>query len=386
MPHGPDLHTVTPRRGAADSGRGAPGSRRRGSPARRRGGDAARNGPAVRRDNRIAVRRDDQATELDRALTAALAVPPPEPITFRELGLAGQLIDALAARGIEMPFAIQARAVPDALAGRDVLGRAETGSGKTLAFGLPMLARLASPARPTHDKAPRGLVLVPTRELAGQVAAVLAPLADALGVSVTTVYGGASIGRQIDRLARGVDVVVATPGRLIDLMERGRLTLGAVEITVLDEADYMADLGFLPSVTRIMDATQAGGQRLLFSATLDRGVGELVRAYLSDPAVHAVAPAAGKAARSSTACSCSPRRTRLRWLRRSPPAGPHAVLRPHQARRGPAGQAVRPDRRRCRRHPRQPEPEPAAAGAGRVLGRAAPGSRRHRRRRPRHPR
>ena len=293
MPHSPDRHAVTPRRAAAESGpaadsrRAAASPRRGGAPRRRDGG--ARNGPAVRRDNRFAVRRDDQATELDRALTAALAVPPPEPTTFRELGLAGQLVDALAARGIDMPFAIQARALPDALAGRDVLGRAQTGSGKTLAFGLPMLTRLASPAWP-RDKAPRGLVLVPTRELAKQVADVLAPLGRTLGVSVTTVYGGAPIGRQIDAIRRGVDIVVATPGRLIDLMERRAVTLAEIDITVLDEADHMADLGFLPAVTRILDATPAGRQRMLFSATLDRGVAQLVHAYLSDPAVHAVAP------------------------------------------------------------------------------------------------
>ena len=198
---------------------------------------------------------------------------------------------ALAGRGLTAPFPIQAAAVPDALAGRDVLGRAQTGSGKTLAFGLPMLARLTTAARPREAKAPRGLVLVPTRELAGQVAAVLNPLAQAVGLRVATVYGGASIGRQIEQLAQGVDIVVATPGRLIDLLDRAACTLGAVEVTVIDEADYMADLGFLPSVTRIMDATPAGGQRMLFSATLDRGVDGLVRAYLSDPAIHAVAPA-----------------------------------------------------------------------------------------------
>src|SRR6266566_2706991 len=173
MPQSPDRHAVTARRGPSEPRRGPSDSRRRTAPPRRRGGDSARNGPAVRRDNRLAVRRDDQAAELDRALTAALQVPPPEPTTFRELGLAARLVDALAARGIDMPFAIQARALPEALAGRDVLGRAQTGSGKTLAFGLPMLTRLAelADAAPRRTpKAPRGLVLVPTRELALQVA------------------------------------------------------------------------------------------------------------------------------------------------------------------------------------------------------------------------
>jgi len=211
-------------------------------------------------------------------------------MTFSELGLPAPLVAELAARGIRKPFAIQARALPDALAGRDVLGRAQTGSGKTLAFGLPMLARLAvSPAR-RRDKAPRGLVLVPTRELALQVAEVLVPLGRSLRLSVMTVYGGVALSRQIDRLRRGVDVVVATPGRLIDLLDRGACTLDDVEITVVDEADHMADLGFMPDVTRILDATPAGGQRMLFSATLDRGVDRLVTRYLSDPALHAVAP------------------------------------------------------------------------------------------------
>ena len=238
--------------------------------------------------------RQDQRSELDRALAASLAEPAPEPVTFRQLGLPEPLVTALARGGIEQPFAIQARALPDALAGRDVLGRARTGSGKTLAFGLAMLTRLAAPAGRTPRRAPtapRGLVLVPTRELARQVAEVLQPLGNPVGVSVTTVYGGAPIGRQIDRLRRGVDIVVATPGRLIDLMDRHACTLGAIEITVLDEADHMADLGFLPAVTQILDATPAGGQRMLFSATLDRDVERLVTRYLASPALHAVAPA-----------------------------------------------------------------------------------------------
>ncbi|HEY1641838.1 MAG TPA: DEAD/DEAH box helicase [Streptosporangiaceae bacterium] len=234
-------------------------------------------------------------SELDRALAAALAAPPPEPTTFAALGLPEALVTALATRGITEPFAIQSRALPDALGGRDVLGKAQTGSGKTLAFGLPVLARLAGPSlggRPRpRAKAPRALVLVPTRELAVQVADVLQPLGRALNVTVTTVYGGVSIARQIDIVRRGVDLVVATPGRLIDLIDRGACTLDDIEITVLDEADHMADLGFMPAVTKILDLTPAGVQRLLFSATLDRGVGQLVTSYLSNPAVCAVAPA-----------------------------------------------------------------------------------------------
>jgi superfamily II DNA/RNA helicase len=191
-----------------------------------------------------------------------------------------------------VPFAIQARALPDALGGRDVLGRAETGSGKTLAFGLPMLSRVADLGGRRRAKAPLGLVLVPTRELAEQVADVLKPIGRSLGLMITTVYGGVSIARQIDRLGRGVDIVVATPGRLIDVLDRHACTLDDVEVTVLDEADHMADLGFLPSVTKIMDATPLGGQRMLFSATLDRGVDRLVSTYLTDPALHAVEPPA----------------------------------------------------------------------------------------------
>jgi superfamily II DNA/RNA helicase len=274
------------RRAASSPRRGpAADSRRSGGGPRRRPGNSGRSGPAVQRPP---SRRDEISSELDRALNAALEVPAPPPITFRELGLAPALVTALASRGIEEPFAIQARALPDALAGRDVLGRAQTGSGKTLAFGLPMLTRLAGSTARRMDKAPRGLVLVPTRELARQVAEVLSPLGRAIGVTVTTVYGGAPIGRQIDQVRRGVDIVVATPGRLIDLMERSAINLGHIDITVLDEADHMADLGFLPAVTRILDATPAGRQRMLFSATLDRGVGQLVHAYLNDPTVHAV--------------------------------------------------------------------------------------------------
>jgi superfamily II DNA/RNA helicase len=206
-------------------------------------------------------------------------------VPFSALGLDARLVSALAARGIQEPFAIQTRAIPDAVAGRSILGRAQTGSGKTLAFGLPLLTRLATGT--SQPKTPRGLVLVPTRELARQVAGVLSPLGRGMGISTATVYGGVSIARQIDDVRRA-DVVVATPGRLIDLMERGACRLSGVEITVLDEADHMADLGFMPAVTRILNDTPPGGQRLFFSATLDGGVGQLVTTYASDPALHAV--------------------------------------------------------------------------------------------------
>jgi superfamily II DNA/RNA helicase len=284
-------------RAPADAGR-SPGPRR---PRRPSGQRPARPGQRPRAAGRSrpapAVR---PPSARDEARAAALAAPAPAPASFAELGLPGPVVTALAAQGIDAPFAIQARALPDALAGRDVLGRAQTGSGKTLAFGLPMLTRLAAgtgqPAgRPAPGRAPRGLVLVPTRELARQVAEVLAPLGRPVRVTVTTVYGGAPIGRQIDQLRRGTDIVVATPGRLIDLMERHAITLGQVEITVLDEADHMADLGFLPAVTRLLDDVPAGGQRMLFSATLDHDVDRLVTRYLAEPAVHAVAPVAAAA-------------------------------------------------------------------------------------------
>ena len=278
-----------------NSGRPRAASNQHRNPARGKSAKRARPRAAAR--PRAGRETADQraAMNLDQALQAAQAAPAPLPTTFSALGVPPALVAELASRGIREPFAIQARALPDALAGRDVLGRAQTGSGKTLAFGLPMLARLAdlaavSPRR--VEKAPRGLVLVPTRELALQVADVLVPLGQSLRISGMTVYGGVSLSRQIDRLRRGVDIVVATPGRLLDLMDRGACTLGEVSITVLDEADHMADLGFLPSVTRILDATRDGGQRLLFSATLDRDVARLVTSYLSDPAMHAIAPAA----------------------------------------------------------------------------------------------
>ncbi len=204
---------------------------------------------------------------------------------FSDLGLPEALVTALAADGIHEPFPIQAATIADALAGRDVLGRARTGSGKTLGFGLPMLARLADEP---GGLGVRGLVLVPTRELALQVADVLAPLAQALGMSCALVAGGMAYGPQLRAFERGVDVVVATPGRLIDLMEQGAADLSQVAVTVLDEADHMADLGFWPAVTTIVDATPRDGQRLLFSATLDEAIDALVKRYLTDPVTHEV--------------------------------------------------------------------------------------------------
>ncbi len=184
------------------------------------------------------------------------------------------------------PFPIQISTLPDTLAGRDVLGRGKTGSGKTLAFSIPLVARLASAKR--RPSCPTGLVLAPTRELATQITATLAPLAAAYGLKVTTIFGGVPQNRQVAALRSGVDIVVACPGRLEDLMRQRLISLDAVEITVLDEADHMADLGFLPGVTRILAATPAGGQRLLFSATLDNGVDKLVNRFLRNPVSHSV--------------------------------------------------------------------------------------------------
>ncbi|WP_376771134.1 DEAD/DEAH box helicase [Rhizomonospora bruguierae] len=208
---------------------------------------------------------------------------------FAALGVPADLVRALDREGITTPFEIQAATVPDALAGRDVLGRGQTGSGKTLAFGLPVLARLAGAERP-RPRHPRALVLVPTRELAMQVADALRPLARAVGGYVGTAVGGVAYDRQIDALRRGVGVLVATPGRLGDLVERGACSLDDIEVSVLDEADQMADMGFLPDVTALLERTPAGAQRLLFSATLDGDVDALVQKFMTDPVTHSTAP------------------------------------------------------------------------------------------------
>ncbi|HEV7652598.1 MAG TPA: DEAD/DEAH box helicase [Actinophytocola sp.] len=212
------------------------------------------------------------------------------PATFAELGVPATLAKVLTAQGITAPFPIQAATLPDSLAGRDVLGRGRTGSGKTLAFALPVLARLAASRTPRRAGRPRALILAPTRELAGQIEATVAPLAAALSLRTMTVYGGVRPGPQISGLRAGVDVLIACPGRLADHMESGHARLDAVEITVLDEADHMADLGFLPVVTRLLDQTPRDGQRMLFSATLDAGVGVLVRRFLHDAVRHSVDP------------------------------------------------------------------------------------------------
>jgi superfamily II DNA/RNA helicase len=213
----------------------------------------------------------------------------PEAAGFAALGLPRPLVGALAQAGIEEPFAIQAATIPDGLAGRDVLARARTGSGKTLAFGLPLLARLAAGAKAAPGQ-PRALVLVPTRELAMQVNDALVPLAKAVGRASRTAVGGVPYDRQLRDLSQGVDVLVATPGRLGDLVERGACRLSDVDVTVLDEADQMADMGFLPEVTALLEKTPAGAQRMLFSATLDGDVDALVKQFMVDPVTHEIDP------------------------------------------------------------------------------------------------
>ncbi|WP_461037963.1 DEAD/DEAH box helicase, partial [Streptomyces mayteni] len=211
--------------------------------------------------------------------------------TFADLGLPPAIVRKLAENGVTTPFPIQAATIPDALIGRDILGRGRTGSGKTLSFGLPTLARLADGR--TRAKHPRAVILTPTRELAMQVADALEPYGDVLGLRLKVVCGGTSMGNQIYALERGVDILVATPGRLRDVIARGACSLDDVEIAVLDEADQMADLGFLPEVTELLDQVPPGGQRMLFSATLENEIDTLVKRYLVEPVSHEVDAAQG---------------------------------------------------------------------------------------------
>jgi superfamily II DNA/RNA helicase len=212
--------------------------------------------------------------------------------SFADLGLPTAVVRALHTHGFAEPFAIQAATLPDALAGRDVLGRGQTGSGKTLAFGLALLSRIAGDR--STARAPHGLVLVPTRELAQQVVDALTPFAAALGLRCGVVVGGVSMRRQVTELARGIDLLVATPGRLADHLQQRTCDLSQVLATAIDEADRMADMGFLPQVRAILDRTPADGQRLLFSATLDGDVGVLVQRYLTDPVTRAIASATAR--------------------------------------------------------------------------------------------
>ncbi len=251
-----------------------PSGQRRGG---RRGGRRRDTSNSAPRSERI----DDDGDERAGNLTTINALPAVEPPTgFADLGVPPRIDDGLAACGFAQPFAIQTEAVPVAMEGRDVCGRAKTGSGKTLAFGVPMLARITDRAEP---RKPLGLVLVPTRELAVQVAEVLDPIAKHADMRVLAVYGGASRHGQIDELAKGVELVVATPLRLIDLIKSNEVDLGSAQIVCLDEADRMADDGFTPQVEWILRHCTGRNQTMLFSATLDGDVGHLIRHYLTDP-------------------------------------------------------------------------------------------------------
>ncbi|MFE7621825.1 DEAD/DEAH box helicase, partial [Streptomyces sp. NPDC057496] len=221
--------------------------------------------------------------------TTTPALPAAE--TFAELDMPAALLKTLAAQGVTEPFPIQGATLPNSLAGRDILGRGRTGSGKTLAFGLALLARTAG--RRAEPRAPLALVLVPTRELAQQVTDALTPYATSVQLRLATVVGGMSITKQSGALRRGAEVLVATPGRLKDLIERGDCDLGQVAITVLDEADQMADMGFMPQVVALLKQVEPDGQRMLFSATLDKNIDRLVKMFLTDPVVHSVDPSAG---------------------------------------------------------------------------------------------
>jgi superfamily II DNA/RNA helicase len=248
---------------------------------------AGRSGAAGRSGGRGAR----PAPQGEFALPISSSPSLPAVAAFADLDLPAPLLAALAREGVAAPFPIQAATLPNSLAGRDVLGRGRTGSGKTLAFGLAMLARTAG--RRAEPRRPLGLILVPTRELAQQVNDALAPYARPLRLRTATVVGGMSISRQTAALRSGAEILVATPGRLKDLIERGACRLDQVGITVLDEADQMTDMGFMPQVTELLDQVRSDGQRMLFSATLDRNVDLLVRRYLTDPVVHSVDPAAG---------------------------------------------------------------------------------------------
>jgi superfamily II DNA/RNA helicase len=264
-------------------------------PRRSRGGRGRGGRPAGDQSSQHTPARTPAAPS---AVPAAVVVPVgadatvlPTDTTFEALGVPAPLVEVLTASGITAPFPIQVATLPDSLSGKDVLGRGRTGSGKTLAFSLPLVARLAASTSKRQPKRPRSLILVPTRELANQVAAVVDPMARALGMKTTTIFGGVGQNPQVQALAGGIDVLIACPGRLEDLIGQGHCDLGAVEVTILDEADHMADLGFLPGVKRLMDRTPKVGQRLLFSATLDNGVDVLVKRYLSNPTTHSVDPA-----------------------------------------------------------------------------------------------
>jgi superfamily II DNA/RNA helicase len=272
--------TGRPGFGSGDAGKGRGG--RYGLPAPSRSVSPRRSGGHSRRPAAV-----QGEFALPKVITPAL----PAVEAFADLDMTERLLVALTAQGVSVPFPIQGATLPNTLAGRDVLGRGRTGSGKTLAFGLALLARTAG--QRAEPRQPLALILVPTRELAQQVTDALTPYARSVKLRLATVVGGMSIGRQVSALRGGAEVVVATPGRLKDLIDRGDCRLNQVAITVLDEADQMADMGFMPQVTALLDQVRPEGQRMLFSATLDRNVDLLVRRYLTDPVVHSVDPSAG---------------------------------------------------------------------------------------------
>ncbi|MEV1062712.1 DEAD/DEAH box helicase, partial [Streptomyces sp. NPDC050263] len=248
-------------------------------------------------DHAVVPENNDEAIELAQSVEAVEveaveAVEAAEPtVTFADLGLPEGVVRKLAQNGVTSPFPIQAATIPDALAGKDILGRGRTGSGKTLSFGLPTLTRLSGGH--TEKKKPRAVILTPTRELAMQVADALQPYGDVLGLKIKVVCGGTSMSNQMYALERGVDILVATPGRLRDIINRGACSLENVEVAVLDEADQMSDLGFLPEVTELLDQIPEGGQRMLFSATMENEIGTLVKRYLNNPVSHEVDSAQG---------------------------------------------------------------------------------------------
>ncbi|MEO7015290.1 MAG: DEAD/DEAH box helicase [Leifsonia sp.] len=271
---------------------------------RRSFGDRGDRAPRRDNDSKFYPNRDEKAAftpdadvVLDRLEADAIQAKDVEGVTFGDLGIGGNIERALADLGAATPFPIQAATIPDVLAGKDVLGRGRTGSGKTIAFGAPLVERLMtlwtdsgkSGGKRQLGRKPRALILAPTRELALQIDRTVQPIARSVGLFTTQIYGGVPQARQVGALQRGVDIVIGTPGRIEDLIEQGRLDLSEVVITVLDEADHMCDLGFLEPVQRILRETAEGGQKLLFSATLDKGVAQLVEEFLPEPSVHEVA-------------------------------------------------------------------------------------------------
>ncbi|MGV9942177.1 DEAD/DEAH box helicase, partial [Streptomyces sp. NPDC003401] len=254
---------------------------------------------SISRTDHVVVSENSETAEAVEVTPTVDAAPTVEAVeadkapetSFADLGLPEGVVRKLAQNGVTSPFPIQAATIPDALAGKDILGRGRTGSGKTLSFGLPTLATLAGGH--TEKRKPRAVILTPTRELAMQVADALQPYGDVLGLKMKVVCGGTSMSNQIYALERGVDILVATPGRLRDIINRGACSLENVEVTVLDEADQMSDLGFLPEVTELLDQVPQGGQRMLFSATMENEISTLVKRYLNNPVTHEVDSAQG---------------------------------------------------------------------------------------------